>query len=184
MKIIIIPAKFSKYEFILNKLFGFLLQVEQKEKTDKKISEKVKKLLHQNLDPFLLSTFPNENILANSTMNSWYATLVARIFTFLSLKSFLFVRLLSCFQFSIFNTTKDAILFYRNLYPKNQKKLCLPRSLFAACTSKSFKNEGAIFIGVFLPSRSMHAWIIEKDYQPDPYDDIWICYHPLAIMYK
>ncbi len=83
-----------------------------------------------------------------------------------------------------YESTYDAILAYRALYPgKMQKDLCLPRTLFAASLSKTFKDSGVIFIGVFLPSRSMHAWIIENQTQPDPNDQIWTNYQPVAALY-
>jgi len=40
-----------------------------------------------------------------------------------------------------------------------------------------------IFIGVFLPSKSMHAWIIEDGIQPDPSDTMWINFQPVAVLY-
>lgn len=80
-----------------------------------------------------------------------------------------------------FNKTSDAINFFHEITPSSDKsKLCLPRSLFAAKTSKSFKDAGVILIGVFLPSRQMHAWIIEDGQQSDPYDNIWHLYRPVA----
>ena len=80
-----------------------------------------------------------------------------------------------------FNTSSDAINFFHEATPRSDRsKLCLPRALFAAITSKSFKDTGVILIGVFLPSRQMHAWIIEDGQQADPYDNIWHLYRPVA----
>lgn len=80
-----------------------------------------------------------------------------------------------------FNTSRDAINFFHEATPiSDRSKLCLPRSLFAAKTSNSFKDTGVIFIGVFLPSRQMHAWIIEDGQQADPWDNIWHLYRPVA----
>jgi hypothetical protein len=39
-----------------------------------------------------------------------------------------------------------------------------------------------VVIGVFLPSRAMHAWTIEGNQMADPYDDIWINYQPVAML--
>ena len=80
-----------------------------------------------------------------------------------------------------FNKSSDAINFFHQATPSGDRsKLCLPRALFAAKASKSFKDNGVILIGVFLPSRQMHAWIIEDGQQADPYDNIWHLYRPVA----
>jgi hypothetical protein len=57
---------------------------------------------------------------------------------------------------------------------------CLNRTLAAAKSSIEFKKSGVLFIGADLPVTSLHAWIIEKDYQPDPWDRDWINYLPIA----
>ena len=68
--------------------------------------------------------------------------------------------------------------------PCQQRTLCLPRTLFVLATSKSFKHKGTAFIGVFLPSKKMHAWVIESGYNPDITDEIWILYQPILIISK
>ena len=40
-----------------------------------------------------------------------------------------------------------------------------------------------IFIGVFLPTKLMHAWIIESGELADQFDDIWINFQPVAAIY-
>lgn len=83
-----------------------------------------------------------------------------------------------------FEDAQQAILFFRqNKSGKIQDDLCLSRSLFAASTSKKFKEKGVVFIGVFLPSKSMHAWVIEDGIQPDPYDNMWINFQPVAAIW-
>ncbi len=57
---------------------------------------------------------------------------------------------------------------------------CLNRTLAVAKSSKEFKKSGVLFIGADLPQTRLHAWIIEKDYQPDPWDRSWINYLPIA----
>jgi hypothetical protein len=52
--------------------------------------------------------------------------------------------------------------------------------LAVAKSSKEFKKSGVLFIGADLPQTRLHAWIIEKDYQPDPWDRSWINYLPIA----
>ena len=65
---------------------------------------------------------------------------------------------------------------------RNQRVLCLPRSIFIATTSRRFKGNGALFIGCFFPFRHMHAWVIEDGMQADVYDRGWIMFTPLAMM--
>lgn len=75
----------------------------------------------------------------------------------------------------------QAIRLFRRLYPSSiQEELCLPRAVFAARMSQRFKESGVIFIGVFLPTRSMHAWVIEDNIQPDENDTIWTNFNPVA----
>lgn len=37
-----------------------------------------------------------------------------------------------------------------------------------------------MFIGAFLPSVQMHAWVIEDGMPADPHDDNWINFAPVA----
>ena len=57
---------------------------------------------------------------------------------------------------------------------------CLNRTLAVAKSSIEFKKSGVLFIGADLPVTNLHAWIIERDYQPDPWDRSWINYLPVA----
>jgi hypothetical protein len=61
---------------------------------------------------------------------------------------------------------------------------CLPRCMFVAKTSKSFWQQGVLFVGVFLPTRQMHSWIIDGASQPDSTDRHWINYRPLLALYS
>jgi hypothetical protein len=91
-----------------------------------------------------------------------------------------------CSQFGKinYNNAQKAILDFRALHKgEKQNELCLSRTLFAASTSNRFKKNGVLFIGVFLPSKSMHAWIIEDDALADPLDGIWLNYQPIAAIY-
>jgi len=82
----------------------------------------------------------------------------------------------------LFPTSREAMLFFRQQIRGDQNELCLARSFFAAKTSQQFKKMGVVVIGVFLPSRSMHAWVMEGDQAADPFDDIWINYQPVALL--
>ena len=57
---------------------------------------------------------------------------------------------------------------------------CLNRTLAVAKSSLEFKKSGVLFIGADLPQASLHSWIIENNYQPDPWDRDWINYLPIA----
>lgn len=90
--------------------------------------------------------------------------------------------LCSHLRLNAFENSITAINVFCSIIPKNQKILCLPRSVFAATTSRKFKNNGAMFIGVFHPSRHMHAWIIEDNCNPCSFDNNWINFTPISIM--
>jgi len=119
-----------------------------------------------------------------SIPNSKLVQLYAKTLVWLCNLSFFLGRCFSLLGIPCFDTTNNAILAFRQCFPSaKQNDLCYSRSLFAASLSKSFKKNGVIFIGVFLPSTSMHAWIIEDGTQPDPYDNMWINFQPVAAIY-
>ncbi len=172
--------------FHLHPLFGFLLC--NKDKGQSLINEaKDCKALGYVLEPFSLQpndlkAFRRYDLKEVPRHILWQA----KILKFLARRSFLFTRLyVSLFRPRFFENAQEASFVFRRLYPKYevQKKLCLARALFAATTSKSFKQkEGAVFIGAFLPSTQMHAWAIEGDKHADPYDELWTDYEPIAIL--
>lgn len=183
MQVISITVIYGNKGYRLHSLLGLLLEKDDIE-YDKNMPllKKIEKTYEKVINPYLL--LPNNKPSKDKLIVLRYAKLIAQLYTYLCTKSFLFVRLLSFFRFNIFNSSEEAIIFYRNNIKENQPNLCLPRALFAACTSRAFRDKGAMFIGVFLPTRQMHAWVIENDKQPDWYDDIWICYQPVAVMYR
>jgi hypothetical protein len=105
---------------------------------------------------------------------------LATTLTQLSRQQFLCARLYASWQVPLFPTAREATIFFRENVTGDQSELCLARALFAAKTSQRFREEGVVVIGVFLPSRAMHAWAIEGNQLADPYDDIWINYQPVA----
>jgi len=94
--------------------------------------------------------------------------------------NFFLARWYAGFRSPTFDCASVAIQHFRNSVVGEQKTLCLPRALFAAKTSRRFSDEGVVFIGAFLPSRSMHAWVIEGGRQPDPLDFQWTNFRPVA----
>lgn len=90
---------------------------------------------------------------------------------------------LSHLRLNLFDSAVEATdAFCQIIGYKHQKLLCLPRSIFAATTSRQFKQNGAMFIGGFLPTRHMHAWVMENGQNAYRYDFSWINYKPLAVM--
>lgn len=100
----------------------------------------------------------------------------------LSRRNFTLARLYAGASCPLFTNAKEAIEFFREGHVGDQSQLCLARALFAAKTSRRFRDEGVVMIGVFLPARALHAWVIEGGEIADQYDDIWINYQPVAIL--
>lgn len=150
-----------------------------------KIPDKVSKALELCNYPYCCS--PNEE-----TNNlSYDGELLNRVNIFhdrflkISNKYFYLNRLYASIKYPIFDSTTQAISHINNLpiQIKERHSLCLQRSFLAAKISDSFIRDGVIFIGAFLPTGDMHAWIIEKDMQPDYSDRGWINYRPLLALY-
>lgn len=181
MRIYHTPVIFEKQTYFLNGFLGCLLSRSQSQcrKKNKYLPEEIVKILESVLNPYKLQKKINCNKFKANKLLEIYA----HILVFLCEHSFFLARLVAKINIPVFQNTTEAVLAFREIiYYKSQSDLCLPRSLFAASTSKSFKSNGAILIGVFLPSSSMHAWIIENNNQPDPYDAIWINFQPIAIL--
>jgi hypothetical protein len=96
------------------------------------------------------------------------------------------LRLYSSFKDEFFKRTDEAIFQINSLEKQIELKhqLCLQRAFLASKISKSFEANGVIFIGAFLPTGDMHAWIIENGIQPDSDDRGWINYRPLLALYN
>jgi hypothetical protein len=177
---------FSGKLYVFNKIFGVLLTKNDSNKvyyTNKEIPELINDQYQMVLNPLKLDTLTND---IDDISVSSFSTLYAKLMVFTCKYSFIGARLLAKFPFVKYNSTKIAIASFKKIYPDSfyQRTLCLSRTLFAVATSKSFEKKGVAFIGVFLPSRKMHAWIIEDNSNPDPYDDTWICYQPVAAIIK
>lgn len=147
---------------------------------------KIEDSLDYCINPYLLSPRSNEatkdscTSLAseNRRLGAKYIKKLIR----LSRNQFLLARLYASWRVPLFGSAREATLFFREYAEGDQEELCLPRALFAAKTSRLFAKEGAVVIGVFLPSRAMHAWVIEGDQIADPYDGIWINYQPIVML--
>jgi len=146
------------------------------------LPSQVKRTLLMNDNPYRLQLANNYTI-PDVNRRRWLK-LYTRMLVRVCRASFGLARFIASFRLPVFNNATEAILFFRQMLPgQMQQNLCFPRSLFAAATSKNFRTGGVLFIGVFLPSRSMHAWVIEDAIQPDPYDNMWINFQPVAACY-
>ena len=114
---------------------------------------------------------------------NWLLKGYAKTLVFLCKKCYPLAYFLSLFRFNCFDNSCTAAETFRKIISTgDQKVLCLPRSIFIATTSRKFKQSGALFIGVFLPSSNMHAWVIEDGIIADRYDIDWILYTPVSMM--
>lgn len=184
MKFYNFPIKYEGNTFFFNRLLGVLLSSkEYKEKTKKGTPELVKTNYQYVINPYLLDTHNNFIEYKNVP---FVAKIYAKLIVFISKHSFFVASLLTKIPFIKFTDSKQAIAIFTKVYPSpdQHQTLCLPRTLFVIATSKSFKKNGTAFIGVFLPSRKMHAWVIESRYNPDPLDTFWILYQPVIAIAK
>ena len=150
--------------------------------TNTEFNTKINNALILNAEPYKLKSL--DSIYAPDVFNSLKFRKYAENLTYATLKSYALGKLFASFKQPHFDNATEAISFYRSCsFIKNQNDLCLPRTLFAASLSKRFKQNGVIFIGVFLPSTAMHAWIIEDGVQSDPYDTMWVNFQPVAALY-
>ena len=157
-----------------------LLEKDGIPKKENNLPQKAKEHLQLNHQPYLLKP-ENKTGSYNKYLSAgirWYA----KMLVFTCKHSFFLARIVSKIRIPVFENAEEAIQVFRQIIPKDQADLCLPRSLFVAVTSKQFKQSGAVFIGVFLPSTAMHAWVVENNRQPDDCDGIWINFQPVAML--
>lgn len=175
--------EFQSKVFCFDKLLGRLLYGDIN--TDAKPQEIQDAANLQNIsNPFLLQ--PTLYAPLKSISHKRVLTMYAKSLTWLCRHCYPIAYWTSkVVSLNAFANAQQAILFYRHIYPsaEEQRRLCLPRAIFAATTSRNFKKRGAMYIGAFLPSTQMHAWIIEDNQQPDMWDNEWICYKPVYMLY-
>lgn len=133
------------------------------------------------LRPALMPLLPPASTL-KSPKTLRHALKVIRRLLKLSRHQFFLAHAYAAWSCPIFKSAKEATAFFRSNADGDQSELCLARALFAAKTSNRFRREGVVFIGVFLPTRSLHAWVIEGGEVADPADEIWINYQPATIL--
>ena len=150
------------------------------------LPSKIRNAVQRCSNPYLLSAQGDHAPTSSSPPTSADAEKLglefARKLIRFSRRQFLCARLYASWRTPLFATAREAILFFRQHAEGDQEELCLARALFAAKTSRMFADHGAVVIGVFLPSRAMHAWVIEGNEMADPCDGIWINYQPVAML--
>lgn len=183
LKVISLSISSSGFHYSLEPFSGLLLSRRGKRTYQtSRYTPKLDFFLGLNNQPYKLSfnSFEKKSIINRNSLLDFYAVLLTK---FVKL-NFTLGKVLTVFGRSSFSNSNEAIAYYKkHIYPNQQNDLCLSRTLFAAATSKKFKESGVIFIGVFLPSKSMHAWIIEDGAHADPEDTIWLNYQPVAALY-
>lgn len=176
--------KNKEYKFSL--LMGCLISKEidvlsNKKNKFKSIPPKLSETLKIIEDPFKVKTsFHSTSSEFKDLKKRGRLIVYARFLIYLQKKFPTLLLLFAHLRFKIFEDSDRAIEFFRQVHPENQKILCLSRSIFAASTSKKFKKNGGLFIGIFHPSKHMHAWIIEDSHNPCKFDNIWTNYSPLV----
>jgi len=176
----------SSWTYILDRISGSLVKV-PKTFTDENL--RLPKKLEQSLElchkPYELVR-QSEKAKCDFTYESSFSSLGKRAVRIVKLchsNFFWLAHQYASFAKPCFEDSHEAINFFRKQsLPSPQNTLCLSRSIFAASASRRFADSGAIFIGVFLPTRNMHAWIIEDGRQPDLQDSMWINFRPVAAL--
>lgn len=149
-----------------------------------KINVVKKKCIDSVYNPFLSSERKSTDNKDTIIQRKWLLTAYAKLITFIALHCYPLVNLLAHIRLNAFKDAGDASRFYYSVYPdlKKQRILCLPRAIFTISTSKRFKDNGVMFIGTFLPTVRMHAWVMEDGMPADVFDDQWICYQPVMMI--
>jgi hypothetical protein len=180
MEWVSLPLFYKGRFYFLSPISGALLVGKTPPPTPDFIPDKLRSALRGCDNPYSLSTdLPETSITLGSVDKS--AGKIADRTRWCSKFSFVIAKYYASVTIPIFKTSRDAIFFFEN-HPSDvpQNVLCLSRTLFAAKTAKSFSKSGVILIGAFLPSRLMHAWIIEDGFQVDPNDRVWTQYRPVG----
>lgn len=174
-----IPYIKDNTKYIFNKVFGFTYSESGYNITEPCVPECSDSELRYIKNPFLV----NSRKYTRVPHIPRYMVCYAHILVFLWKYCYPLIYIISHFRFSVFDDAGEANLAFREILKgKNQRILCLPRSIFIATTSKRFSKHGAMFIGCFFPSRHMHAWVIEDGMPADIYDNQWTLFRPLAMM--
>lgn len=145
---------------------------------------KVAECLRYCMNPYLCAPTPTANESASSTpdelsrLRRMYRTLDG-----IGSGRFHLSRLYASIHHSVFSSTNNCLISLSFSLGETARHHCFQRALVAAKSSASFLQTGTLFVGAFLPTVEMHAWIIDDGMQPDPLDREWIHFRPLLALY-
>ena len=185
MKFIDIPLIHNDNFYFFNKLLGILLYRKNYiEKIGFNLTPELAKLNYQLiLNPYLIESCDKT---VEIQRIPYLAKVYAKLIVFIAKYSFYIACKITKLPIIKFPNSRYAVQIFNTIYsePYQQRTLCLSRTLFVVATSKSFKKNGTAFIGVFLPSKKMHAWVIESGCNPDSSDEIWLSYQPVVAIIR
>lgn len=144
------------------------------------LPEKIERSLFYCNEPFKLQPISknSDELLTESQISS--LNKIHNRLLYLGNSRFLMSVLYAGYQKHIFDDSIQAMSALSLLPEHITQSRCLQKTLFTAKTSRSFKDNGVLFIGAQLPTGDMHAWIIENDMQPDFVDRSWVNFRPLV----
>lgn len=177
-----LPVNLFGFSWVICPLTGNLVKAEENVLTrrNESIPEKIERALFYCNEPFDLRSFSENSSeslteFQRNSLNKIHNRLLC-----LGNSKFLMSILYAGYSKHIFDNSVQAMTALSALPEHSTQGRCLQKALATAKTSKSFKNDGVLFIGAHLPTGIMHAWIIENDIQPDFLDRSWVNYRPLV----
>jgi len=185
LKHIELPYNFRESSWSICPFTGALLKSKPLDEVPQTIPLKILNALEYCESPYLLKSNHEKHIspidlTLITSLNKMHERLLK-----IDNSRFYLTRLYSSIKHDIFDTTSLSMI-YINMIPQQieqRHRLCLQKSFLASKISKGFVENGVLFIGAFLPTGDMHAWIIENDIQPDIEDRGWVNYRPLLAFY-
>jgi len=165
-------------------LYKHPINVDQKKQVirckDNAIIDKISNALYLVDNPYELVPVPLKSNLNKEKIRNKQAEVIYSILRRIGNKNFLTSLIYSFLRKEIFDHTQEAFDFLATLPSESDiDENCLQKSLFVAKTSRSFRENGVIFIGAHIPTSQMHAWVIENNRQYDTIDRVWVNYTPL-----
>jgi hypothetical protein len=170
---------FEGKSYYFNNIFGILFS--RKTKKDNAL-DFISKTKNFNVDvvknPYLARKLTSHSTLTIKPSIVRYAKFLVWLTKHCYFLAIKFTKL----KLGLFEDATVANSVFYKIIQGNQQELCLPRSIFIASTSKQFAKKGSLFIGVYLPTHNMHAWIIEDGIFPNRFDSLWTDYTPILIL--
>ena len=187
MKFVSQTIVFNGKQFRFNRFFGCLICKDEESLGDSmpvlSVNTDKQAIIDAVNDPFKMQQRVKSKGWKD-VKRAWIACCYAHLLTWLCAHCYPLVNICVRFHLHIFSNAGEASMFYYSLYPdmKRQQTQCLPRAVFIAMTSRRFTQHGVLFIGAFLPTVRMHAWVIEDSMPADCFDKQWIHYRPVMML--